>query len=260
MCREYLGDTFDLHSGGVDLVFPHHENEIAQSECATGERFADHWFHITHLLVDGRKMSKSLGNLYTLEQLAEKGHTAMQVRYVLIAGLYRQPLNFTLQSLGDAGKALEKLARAEAALREKAGTRVPAYEELLVAEGDETSRFHAAYEALLNDLNTPDALGKTFSALKALDPEELSSDRAEIELRGLHRVLAALGLDLAELTVDSDTAGSDIPDDIRELAERRLAAKQDKDWASADSLRDEIAAAGWTIKDSKEGYELTPAS
>jgi cysteinyl-tRNA synthetase len=99
MIREYLGDSFDLHSGGVDLVFPHHENEIAQSECACGGHFAAHWFHITHLVVDGRKMSKSLGNLYTLDDLAERGFSAMEVRYVLIGAHYRKPLNFTISSL-----------------------------------------------------------------------------------------------------------------------------------------------------------------
>ena len=258
MCREYLGDTFDLHSGGVDLVFPHHENEIAQSECATGEKFADHWFHITHLLVDGRKMSKSEGNLYTLEQLAEKGHTAMQVRYVLIAGLYRQPLNFTLQSLGDAKKALDKLAKSEAALRERAGIDQPDYASLISSEAG-SDHFAPAFEALLNDLNTPDALGKIFTAIKALNAADLSTEQAAVELRGMHRVLAALGLQLPVIDAGADEA-SDIPDAIRELAEKRMQAKADKDWAAADSLRDEIAAAGWTIKDSKDGYELAKSS
>ncbi len=256
MCREYLGDTVDLHSGGVDLVFPHHENEIAQSECATGERFADHWFHITHLLVDGGKMSKSVGNLYTLEQLAEKGHTAMQVRYVLIAGLYRQPLNFTLQSLGDAKKALDKIAKAEAALRERAGIDQPDYASLISGDAG-SDHFAPAFEALLNDLNTPDALGKIFTAMKAVNAAELSAEQATAELRGMHRVLAALGLELPATDADAGEA-SDVPDTVRALAEKRVQAKADKDWAAADSLRDEIAAAGWAIKDTADSYELTP--
>ncbi|MEM9283495.1 MAG: cysteine--tRNA ligase, partial [Verrucomicrobiota bacterium] len=98
MAIKHLGETFDLHSGGVDLVFPHHENEIAQSEAATGKIFAHHWLHVAHLTVEGRKMSKSLGNLYTLADLANRGFTAMELRYVLISGCYRQPLNFTFAS------------------------------------------------------------------------------------------------------------------------------------------------------------------
>ena len=100
MCREYLGDTFDLHSGGVDLIFPHHENEIAQSEACTGHHMADHWFHLTHLLVDGGKMSKSVGNFYTLDQLETAGFTANELRYVLISAHYRQPLEFRGQRQG----------------------------------------------------------------------------------------------------------------------------------------------------------------
>jgi cysteinyl-tRNA synthetase len=265
MCREYLGDTFDLHSGGVDLVFPHHENEIAQSECATGQPFADHWFHTTHLLVDGRKMSKSLGNLYTLEQLGEMGHNAMRVRYVLISGLYRQPLNFTLQSLDDAGKAMARLAKSEAALRECAGLAAGAeelsYEGLLKNVDGAETQFDAAFEALLNDLNTPDALGKTFSVLKAIDPATLSPEQATTELVGLHRVLNALGLNLAaEVDENSITtaAASEAPAEIAALAEQRWQAKQDKNWVDADRLRDEVQAAGWEIKDGQDGYELTP--
>ena len=106
MIRQYLGETFDLHSGGVDLVFPHHENEIAQSQCACGGEFARHWFHVTHLMVEGGKMSKSLGNLYTIADLEERGFTAMELRYVLIGGHYRRPLNFTFDSLHAAHEAL----------------------------------------------------------------------------------------------------------------------------------------------------------
>ena len=109
MSMKYLGESFDLHSGGVDLIFPHHENEIAQSESVTGKTFARHWFHIAHLMVEGQKMSKSLGNLYTLEDLAEKGYKPQEVRYLLLSGNYRQPLNFTFDSLGAARKALSKL-------------------------------------------------------------------------------------------------------------------------------------------------------
>jgi cysteinyl-tRNA synthetase len=110
MALEYLGEDFDVHSGGIDLIFPHHENEIAQSCCSTHGHFARHWFHITHLMVDGGKMSKSLGNLYTLADLEKRGYSAPEVRYVLISGHYRAPLNFTFHSLDAARQALQKLA------------------------------------------------------------------------------------------------------------------------------------------------------
>ena len=123
MIEEYLGESFDLHGGGVDLVFPHHENEIAQSQCACGGQFAAHWFHTTHLLVYGGNMSKSIGNLYTLEDLAERGFTAVEVRYALIGAHYRKQLNFTLDSLGAAREALAKMAKSARGLAERAGDR-----------------------------------------------------------------------------------------------------------------------------------------
>jgi cysteinyl-tRNA synthetase len=122
MILEYLGEDFDLHSGGVDLIFPHHENEIAQSCCATHGHFAHHWMHVAHLMVDGGKMSKSVGNLYTLADLETRGYTAGEVRYVLISGYYSAPLNFTFHSLDAARQALARLAKHETSLRQKAGT------------------------------------------------------------------------------------------------------------------------------------------
>ncbi len=251
MCREYLGDTFDLHSGGVDLIFPHHENEIAQSEAATGKPFALHWFHITHLLVDGHKMSKSLGNLYTLEQLKEKGHTAEEVRYVLISGLYRQPLNFTLQSLDDAGRAIQRLVKFEAALRQAAGEEVTGLDYESLKGLEDKGSFGGAFNALLDDLNTPDALGKMFSALKEVNPASLSPEDAARELKGFHLILEALGLKLPALPEQAEA-----PEEVKALAEERWKAKQEKNWAAADAARDALASLGWEVKDGREGYEL----
>ncbi len=261
MCREYLGDSFDLHSGGVDLVFPHHENEIAQSEACTGQAMADHWFHLTHLLVDGGKMSKSAGNFYTLDQIEKAGFTAAELRYVLISAHYRQPLNFvakdasgkeTFPALQGARQALLKIAKADAALAERAGeSRGPDEATLRRAEG---ASFAAAFEALQNDLNTPEALGKVFTALKSLAIESLSPEEARCERLGLHRVLAALGLVLPTI----EASAQEVPDEVTTLAEQRFLAKQSKNWAEADRLRDEITALGWVVKDTKEGYELCP--
>jgi len=244
MIREYLGESFDLHSGGVDLIFPHHENEIAQSECACGGSFAAHWFHITHLLVDGGKMSKSLGNLYTLDDLATRGFTAMEVRYVLIGAHYRKPLNFTLESLTGAREALAKLAKGARQLAARAGGEVR-------LDSVDFGPFQAAWESLEHDLNTPGALGGIFTGLR--QAAALEGEAAAKALAGLNRVLRALGLALPE-----EAAETEIPDDILALAEERQNARTGKDWARSDELRDQLAAHGWIVKDSKTGYTLEP--
>ena len=243
MIKEYLGNDFDMHAGGEDLVFPHHENEIAQSQCSCGGGFAAHWFHSTHLLVDGGKMSKSKGTLYTIEDLAEKGHTAMEVRYVLISGHYRKQLNFTLDSLHAAKEALAKLAKGREALSIAAGD---SSNSLFTIQN---SLFSPAWDSLNRDLNTPASLGHLFSGLKAA--QKLEGDEAAVNLAVFDAILNALGL---ELPVEEETG--DIPAEVKDLAERRWQAKQNKDWAASDQLRDELTALGWTIKDNPDGYEL----
>ncbi len=250
MTRAYLGDTFDLHSGGVDLIFPHHENEIAQSECCTGLEFCRHWFHITHLLVDGAKMSKSLGNLYTRADLAAKGFTAVEVRYVLAGAHYRTQLNFTLDSLTAARSALGRIARAERALAARAGvTAPPSYDSL---RGAEAGPFAAAWQSLNDDLNTAEALGHVFVSLKSLKPDALSPEEAAAAHRGLHFILTCFGFMLP-----AGEEQQEVPDDIRALAEKRWAARNAKDWPEADLLRKELDSAGWLMKDGREGYALS---
>ncbi|MDP4720855.1 MAG: cysteine--tRNA ligase [Akkermansiaceae bacterium] len=244
MIEEYLGNSFDLHSGGEDLVFPHHENEIAQSKCACGGNFAEHWFHPTHLLVDGGKMSKSKGNLYTIADLAEKGFTAMEVRYVLIGAHYRKQLNFTLDSLAGAKEALAKLAKSAAKLAENMGG------ETALPSAD-FGVFQPAWDALNDDLNTPGALGGIFTGLR--EASKLTGKDAAAALAGLNRILKALGITLPEIS----QATTDIPADIQQLADTRWAARSSKDWASSDKLRDELTAKGWAMKDGKDSYELT---
>ncbi len=253
MTREYLGDTFDLHSGGVDLVFPHHENEIAQSECCTGHQMSRLWFHVNHLLVDNKKMSKSLGNLYTLEDLAAKGHTPARVRYVLLSGHYRTPLNFTLSSLDAAKAALEKISKFEKALAARAEvTTTPAYADYTSRE--QAGPFILAFDALEADLNTPEALGQLFSVLNRLKPGQLTPAEAAAAHTGLHFVLHALGLDLTLENVAPSVG--EAPEEVRALAQQRWEAKQNKNWAAADALRKQTDELGWTIKDTKEGFEL----
>ena len=248
MALEYLGETFDLHSGGIDLVFPHHENEIAQSECCTGRPLCTHWFHITHLLVDGRKMSKSLGNLYTLDQLAAMGHAPMAVRWVLINGHYRQPLNFTLDNLTGARTALARLAKFTAALEKQAGG--------AQAAPRLTPPVQTAWEAVLDDLNVPKALGQLFTLVNETAPATLTPAQAADTLAGVRfLVTSVLGITLPPASEEG--ASIEAPAEIRTLAEKRWAARSAKDWAAADALRAELAALGWSMKDGKEGYTLS---
>jgi cysteinyl-tRNA synthetase len=232
MSKKHLGDTIDLHTGGVDLLFPHHENEIAQSECCNGSTFSRHWYHSEHLLVDGRKMSKSLGNLYTLDDLAAKGVSAMALRYTLLAGHPRKQLNFTLESLHAAEKALQSLRNFAAALP---------------AAGGEPEVFAPVFSALDDDLNTPGALGALFTIV--------NRGPAGVDRPGFDRVMQAFGFDLSAPAAPKAEA----PAAVAELADKRWAAKQAKDFATADKLRGEIAAAGWAMLDRKDGFTLEPA-
>lgn len=245
MILEYLGEDFDLHSGGVDLIFPHHENEIAQSCCSTHGQFAHHWMHVAHLMVDGGKMSKSLGNLYTLSDLRQRGYTAAEVRYVLISGHYRAPLNFTFHSLDSARQALQKLAKADKAMSSLASNITPS----------SPGPFQDAWETLLNDLNVPGALGGIFGLLNKIKPTAISAEEATAARNGLHFMLKALGILLPPV---QEEAATDVPEDIQSLAQQRWNAKQAKDWATADSLRKQLEDADWLIKDSKEGFTVIP--
>ncbi|MBG29294.1 MAG: cysteine--tRNA ligase [Opitutae bacterium] len=245
MSMKYLGESFDMHSGGVDLIFPHHENEIAQSEGATGKTFARHWFHVAHLKVEGEKMSKSIGNLYTVDDVESWGFEPNDLRYALLAGHYRQPLNFTKDSLNACRSARRRLGQ---------------FAELLPVEVDSDSGFflfEPVLDALLDDLNTPKALGLLHSitqeASSDLKTGKLSSEEMASLATGFHNVLKAFGLDLPQ----SEAESQEVPETIKALAEQRAAARVGKDWAEADRLRDELGQAGWEMRDQADGYELT---
>lgn len=259
MSTHYLGETFDLHGGGIDLCFPHHENEIAQAECATKEKgFAAHWFHTMHLMVDGAKMSKSLGNLYTLDDLRTRGATPMAVRYALISGHYRSQLNFTLKSLADAGAALSKIERAAERLLARCGLERADFAPLSIPEKNTTwGEFQGAWDMLLDDLNVPGALGRLFSALTKVNSPERTPAQARADLSGLGNLLYALGLVLFTGNPDENAgAEAEIPAEVVALGERRWAAKQARDFATADTLRIELGKLGWKSLDRKDGYVL----
>ena len=268
MSKALLGDTIDLHTGGVDLLFPHHENEIAQSQCCNNTTFAHHWYHSEHLLVDGKKMSKSLGNLYTLDDLVAKGFSPMALRYALLSGHPRKQLNFTLDSVQGAEKVVSGIRER---IREY-GTRGNAIffrkELLSILANDDASSwgsFEKAWQLLCEDLNVPAALGAAFSAFKEISDlhfsAEVPTERWRIEFLAAVRFFqGALGIDLALKTVDETKMRTepDIPPSIRFKADERWAAKLAKDFAAADALRKELTAAGWSMLDRKDGYSLEP--
>ena len=242
MSMKYLGETIDIHGGGIDLCFPHHENEIAQTECATGKPFVRHWFHSEHLQVDGQKMSKSLGNLFTLSDLKDKGYDAPIVRYALIGGHYRQILNFTLSGLDAARSALAKLKTKVANLREKINF---SPDEDFLPQNVTYYHLNGAIEALKNDLNIPKCLGEIFSVLNGVE---------ESFLEELYALCFILGIEKFVFHQNPKTV--EIPSDIAELAAQRWEAKCNKNFVESDRLRQLLGEKGWNIVDQKDGYEL----
>lgn len=243
MSKKYLGTTIDLHSGGVDLKFPHHENEIAQSECASGQLFSRYWMHIAHLLVDGVKMSKKLGNLYTLHDIIEKGFSPETLRYALISSHYTQSLNFTLNSLSAAKNALQKLRHFR--------TLLPDFKSHHYFPVSQWKFFASSMDALKDDLNTSLCLGNVFSTLHHLDLSSLSPEEKTAVAQEFSTIMYCLGLAL-----DPVETTQDIPESVQDLAQQRWAAKLSRDFSRADQLRQEIADLGWEIKDRRDGFDL----
>lgn len=259
MAMKYLGNHLDIHSGGEDLIFPHHENEIAQSECSCNIQFFRYWIHCAHLLVEGGKMSKSLNNFYTVDDIAEKGFPPVVLRYALTSGAYRQTINFTLDSLHAAQSALVRLKRFSDEILTATGLKRAA---LLNAidKGkhfkDSWGTFTSAWDRLSDDLNIPGCLGSVFTAIKEIKIADLKQDEARTQAIAYHKLIYALGYNLDQVIVEKPKV--DAPEEIKDLAKKRWEAKQSKDWASSDQLRDELKKRGWKILDSKEGFELEP--
>ena len=247
MSMRYLGESFDLHSGGVDLIFPHHENEIAQSQAATGKLFVRHWFHVAHLRVDGEKMSKSLGNLFTVADVMDRGYTPEALRFLLLSGHYRQSLNFTWESLAGAESSLKRILGFTDGIDLSEVETPPRFASL------ETAVFSSVIEALCDDLNTPKALGALNSALQNL--RTASPEKQKAMQRDVVRVLHLLGLPRRLETPNEKLA---IPSEVEELAQRRQEARKARQWQEADGLRDALRERGWEVRDTADGYELEP--
>ena len=248
MSMKYLGPSFDIHTGGVDNIFPHHEDEIAQSEAATGQPFATYWLHCAHLRVDGQKMSKSHGNFHTLRDVLARGHTGREVRYELLSTHYRAPLNFTFASLVAARTALRRIDEFTTRLADVAQGAAPG--EGPAWADTAAQRFEAAMD---DDLNISAALAALFDAIRegnaAMDAQTLTPAEATAVQALFRRWDSALGV----LQKPAQT----IPDEVQTLLDRRQAARGAKDWAQADALRGSIAALGWTVKDTPKGQTVT---
>jgi cysteinyl-tRNA synthetase len=247
MATALLGPQLDIHCGGVDNIFPHHEAEIAQSECVTGLQFARYWLHCAHLMVDGQKMSKSAGNFYTLRDLLERGYSGREIRYALLSVHYRLPLNFTLSGLEAARAALSRLdAWVERLATHRAGA-LPA-----AAEPQEQSPAEDFLGALDDDLNISGALGRLFDWLR---DSNRAMDSGELSPAGAARALADFERLNTILAITPEAAA--VPAEVLALVEERQAVRAAKDWSRSDQLRDAIAALGWTVKDTKQGPQLT---
>jgi cysteinyl-tRNA synthetase len=250
MSMKILGASFDLHLGGEDLIFPHHEDEIAQSEGATQKPFVKYWMHGAHLLVEGKKMSKSLGNFFTLRDLLAKGFTGREVRYLLLTAHYRETFNFTLEGLAGAKTALARIDECVAKLRERAAEMLSL--EKNPGQNSVVSLLPSFTAALDEDLNISGAWGAVFEWIREVNrrlaEHSLSPTAAETALIEWNKVDSVLGIGTKSET--------EIPAEISELAEARVAAKKAKDFKRSDQIRDELKSKGWVVEDSPKGFKL----
>ena len=248
MSMKLLGESFDIHTGGVDNIFPHHEDEIAQSEAASGKMYSKYWMHCGYLIVDGKKMSKSLGNFYTLREILEMGYTGREVRYELLSSHYRQSLNFAFKSLDSNRAALKRLDEFYATVQESVGSEMEAGE--LPEWATQTlAEFTLAMD---DDMNISGAMAAIFDMVhagnKACATVPMTGKQAVAVSNLWKRLDTVLGL-----LVPQEEA---VSDEVTALLEARTVARAEKDWPESDRIRDALAKLGWTVKDTPEGPKL----
>lgn len=238
MSKKFLGEVFDIHTGGVDHIPIHHENEIAQAECWLGHKAVNYWMHNEFLLIDGGKMSKSLGNAYTVTDLAERGYAPVIFRYFCLNVQYRQKINFTWEAMDGAKTAYGKLCSLLLAHKNSA----------VRTDSEILQQYKQKFEDAVNDdLNVPLALGVLWTMLKL----PRSCDVYDLALQ--FDKIFGLNLD----KVKEEKKEIEVPENVKALAETRKLARQNKNWAESDRLRDEIASLGYAVKDTATGYEIT---
>lgn len=250
MAMKYLGESFDMHTGGIDNLFPHHENEIAQAEGATGRPFVKTWMHCAHLQVNGEKMSKSLGNFFTLRDLIEKGWSGREIRYVLINGHYRQPLNFTFDALDASRVSLARIDECIDSLTEKAAGAESG------AIPDWAKEAESGFtDGVNDDLNIPGALASVYNLVResnsTMHAGTVSSEEAAALLALFNRFDEVLGVINFERKEEEC-----IPAEVQALVDARATARAEKNWVDSDRIRDELAEMGWSIRDSKDGQKV----
>ena len=253
MSTTELGDTLDMHLGGEDLVFTHHENEIAQSEGATGHPFVRYWMHVKHLFVEGRKMSKSLGNFIRVRELLEEGYDPAAIRHLLISSHYRGDLNFTRDGLKASAVAVQRLLDFEARLAELATDDSAETSTLPDLSAAVLVAFRAAMD---DDFNSAHSLGTIFGFVTRVNAEldergsitTADRDAALDALRSMDEVLGLLEVAHASRTVDDDLASW-----VERMIEERAAARASKDFARADEIREDLAAKNIVLEDGAEG-------
>ncbi len=249
MAMRILGDTLDIHVGAVDNIFPHHENEIAQSEACSGKTFSKLWMHSEHLVVDNAKMSKSKGNFYTLRDVLKQGYTGLQVRYLLMSTHYRTKLNFTFQSLDGAKAALQRLSDFILRLEGVTEGQSTGESEAVVKRAQE-----AFLHALADDLNISPALAAVFDLVREtnglIDKEAMSQADAEQVLLWLKSINGVLGV------LEFDLRTQPAPQELVEALQRRTQARKERDWKLADELRTYIENEGYAVEDTAEGSTL----
>lgn len=246
MSMKYLGDTFDIHGGGADLVFPHHENEIAQSECATGKPFVHYWMHNGYININNQKMSKSLGNFFTIPDIAEKFDLEV-LRFFMLSVHYRSPVNFSFELMEQVNQALSRLYTAKLRWQDIMEQGEPSEE---MRELSQKTK-EAFIENMDSDLNTAGALGVLFELVRGanymLDNDAKGAD-ARLALTTLNELSDVLGILYRDMTI--------LPDEVKELAEQRTQARAEKNWALSDELRDKINILGYIVEDTAEGQKV----
>ncbi|MBR2055303.1 MAG: cysteine--tRNA ligase [Clostridia bacterium] len=257
MSMKYLGETFDIHCGGKDLLFPHHENEVAQSECATGKPFANYWMHNGFINIDNEKMSKSAGNFFTVRDIL-KEYAPEDVRMFMLSAHYRSPVNFSRDMIAQAHASLQRLYTARdrmAFLMDSAASKdmTEAEQQLMEKLQESVNRFDAAMD---DDMNTADAMGALFEIVKEANVvlnENSSKEALEKTLSTLQSLCDVLGILVKPYVME-------LPEEVQALADARAAARKEKNWAKSDELRDALKALGYMVEDTAKGQKISKLS